>query len=110
MNNLKTQTINLQTKMELWQNIPQRLGLSNYKVSNLGNIQTHYGRILNTISTHIYLQIVLRNDDGKLTRYHVHKLVAETFLPNPYRHASNSNIVHINKNTTDNRVENLRFI
>ena len=38
--------------------------------------------------------------------YHIHRLVAETFLPNP----NNEKVVdHINNDKLDNRVENLRW-
>lgn len=38
--------------------------------------------------------------------YRVHRLVAETFIPNP---ENKSEIDHINRNPSDNRVENLRW-
>lgn len=36
----------------------------------------------------------------------IHRLVAETFIPNPNNY---SDVDHINGNTQDNRVENLRW-
>ena len=42
--------------------------------------------------------------DGKI--YRVHRLVAETFIPNP---AGLPEIDHINRDRSDNRVENLRW-
>lgn len=38
--------------------------------------------------------------------YKVHRLIAETFIPNP---ESKPEIDHINRNPSDNRVENLRW-
>ena len=39
-------------------------------------------------------------------RYKVHRLVAETFIPNP---ENKPEIDHINRNPSDNRMENLRW-
>lgn len=39
--------------------------------------------------------------------YRVHRIVAETFIPNP---EEKPEIDHINRNPSDNRVENLRWV
>lgn len=49
-----------------------------------------------------YLRVVI---NGK--NYFVHRLVAETFIPNP---EGKPFVDHINRNRTDNRRQNLRFV
>lgn len=44
--------------------------------------------------------------DNKSQRFYIHRLVAETFIPNPNNYKE---INHINKNRSDNRVENLEW-
>ena len=52
-----------------------------------------------------YLYIYLHKD-GKRKRYYVHRLVAETFIPNP---ENKPEVDHINTNRHDNRACNLRW-
>jgi hypothetical protein len=59
------------------------------------------------LETNGYYRISLTNDDGLQQKYSIHRLVAETFIPNP----DNLPVVdHINCNKLDNRVENLRWV
>ena len=93
-------------KKEVWRNI---LGSNNrYEVSNLG-------RIRNTRTLHIrklvkykegYLQINLPLFNKGLHTYKVHRIVAQSFIPNPNNY---KNINHKNEVKTDNRVENLEW-
>lgn len=53
-----------------------------------------------------YYQITLKNN-GNIRREYVHRLIAETFIPNP---ENKPQIDHINGDRTDNRVENLRWV
>ena len=56
------------------------------------------------------INISIRDENGKFIkqiRYYVHRLVAETFIPNPYRL---SEIDHINRDKTNNHVSNLRWV
>ena len=53
-----------------------------------------------------YLSIVI-SIEGKKHRYKIHKLVAETFIPNP----DNLPVIdHIDENKHNNSIENLRWV
>lgn len=91
---------------EEWKDIKEYEGL--YQVSNLGRVKSlKFGKekILKLSNNKGYIQVTLYNDVIRKT-YKVHRLVAETFLPNSDNKPC---IDHINTNRTDNRVENLRW-
>lgn len=83
-----------------------------YQVSNLGRIRTLGGktwkqpRIKETTLSNGYVRVVLVGD-GKRKNEFVHKLVAEAFLDNPM---NKTQVDHINTITTDNNVNNLRWV
>ena len=100
--------------MEHWKTYPV---YDNYEVSNLGNIRkikkgsrpvTIYTEHNKNTGTKYYLISVQFKRDGKhrSSRKFLHKLVAETFLPNPDNKRS---VHHKNRDTFDNRVENLEW-
>lgn len=53
-----------------------------------------------------YLLVRLQQNEVRKTRY-IHRLVAEHYIPNP---ENKREVDHINRNSHDNRVENLRWV
>ncbi len=97
---------------EIWRPIKGYEGL--YDVSNYGRVRSHDYRkkgITQILRTHArlgnYVKVRLRKDDE--TRFHrVHRLVAFAFLPEPQQ--GQTQVEHINCDTRDNRVENIRWV
>ena len=91
---------------EIWKDIPNYEGL--YQVSNLGNIKSlfRYKKILKPIKNTLgYLKVSLYKNK-KIKVFSIHRLVAETFIPNP------NNLPEINHkdgNKGNNNVENLEW-
>lgn len=104
--------------MEIWKPIPNYEGI--YQISNLGNVQSldryevqsngikrfRKGRILKiSIDKYGYNRVELnKNSNPKL--YLVHRLVAETFIPNPNRYPE---VNHKDEVKTNNKVDNLEW-
>ena len=92
-------------RMEIWKPIEGYEGI--YEVSNYGRIKSHKykkERILKgCINNKGYYRIALLKD-GTETKYYVHRLVAEEFIPNPNNFPC---INHKNEIKTDNMVENI---
>lgn len=81
-------------------------GFSQYKISTNGQIKNSKNKILSqSISNNGYYRVHLCKN-GKAKWYTVHKLVAQTFIPNPL-HLPEVN--HIDENKLNNNVDNLEW-
>ena len=82
--------------------------LENYEIDTLGNVRNiKTKRILkDRKSTGGYRQINLRYNKKQIT-YSIHRLVAITYIPNSFNFKC---IDHIDRNRTNNKVSNLRWV
>ena len=91
--------------MEKWKRINKE-----YEISSYGNLKRTKDGKARLIKPEIlkkgYLRVAIY-ENGKRKRYLVHRLVAEYFIPNPL---NKSQVDHINNKTSDNKVENLRWV
>lgn len=91
---------------EIWKDIKGYEGI--YQVSNLGNVKSlnynrsHKERLLKPTPTKRGCLIV----ELKSKAYQVHRLVAQTFIPNPNNLPQ---VNHIDENTSNNIVSNLEW-
>lgn len=100
----------LNEQQELWLPVVGYEGL--YEDSNLGRVKSlnynHTGteRVLRERKNNNgYLYITLYKD-GKAKTHRVHRLVAESFIPNPYNLPE---VNHLDENPLNNRVSNLQW-
>ena len=83
-----------------------------YMVSNLGRVKSmkyrHHNKeeILKQEINHNYKRVCLFEKNGKRKHYRVHRLVAETFIPNPYNYKE---VNHKDENPSNNCVNNLEW-
>lgn len=96
--------------MEEWKDIEGYEGL--YQVSNKGRVRSlnynHTRKVKNlslVVVKNGYIIVGLVKN-GKTTRKYVHRLVAETFIPNPNHYGC---VNHKNEDKTLNSVENLEW-
>lgn len=91
--------------MEEWKKINKE-----YEISNYGNLKRTKNGTTKLIRPEKlkkgYLRVSIW-EEGTRNRKLIHRLVAEAFIPNP---ENKSQVDHINNNTSDNRVENLRWV
>lgn len=100
---------------EIWKDIPNYEGI--YKINNLGEIRRYstyciYDRRIpeyHNIKAHIdkngYYRVLL-SKNNKIKNYLVHRLVAQTFIPNPNNLPQ---VNHKDENKTNNNVNNLEW-
>lgn len=80
----------------------------NYQISNLGRIYSKKRRVclkVKKLGNSGYYQVRL-SKDGNYVYKNLHRLLAETFIPNPNNYRT---VNHINGNKLDNRLNNLEW-
>ena len=90
---------------EIWRDIKNYEGL--YQVSNLGNVKSLRKNIIlkgGLVGIGYYSVNLCKNKNHKSTK--IHKLVAQTFIPNPNNYPC---INHKDGNKTNNCVDNLEW-
>lgn len=83
-------------------------GFDNYQISNLGRIYSKKRRVclkIKRLGNNGYYQVRLCKE-GKYIYKNLHRLIAETFIPNPNNLRT---VNHINGNKLDNRISNLEW-
>lgn len=89
--------------MEEWRDVVDYPG---YKVSSFGNVIGKFGRQIKPWdNSRGYNTVWISNENGK-KKATVHRLVADSFLPNP---ENKPTVNHKNHNRKDNTVENLEW-
>lgn len=90
--------------MEYWKDVVDYE--ENYQISNLGIIKNKItGKCLSYFKRNGYYYVSLWKN-GKQRKYRVHRLVAKTFIPNPYNYEV---VNHIDENKLNNNVDNLEW-
>lgn len=78
-----------------------------YYVDSFGNIYGKRGNILKVqVNEKGYLRLSVNYDKKKHTKF-VHRMVAETFIPNPFNLPE---VNHLNGDKKDNRIDNLEWV
>ena len=95
---------------EAWKDIEGYEGL--YQISNLGRVKSlNYNKtgkpkiMKSHLNSRGYYVVALSKCGAHASKY-IHVLLAQAFIPNP---EGKPTVDHINRNKTDNRIENLRW-
>lgn len=88
---------------EIWKDVGGYEGL--YQVSNTGNVMRNNRLLTPYLGTDKYYYVSL-SKQSKVTKFKIHRLVAQAFIPNP---ENKPTVDHINRDRLDNSVENLRW-
>ena len=91
--------------IEEWKDIKGYEGL--YQVSNLGTVKSKTGRIRKTTFTNSGYELVVLYNNCKSKGFTIHRLVAESFIPNP---ENKPQVNHIDEDKTNNMVSNLEWV
>src|SRR5690606_13797524 len=90
---------------EEWRDVVGYEGL--YQVSNTGRVKSLYNNILlKPVKLKNGYLVVCLHKDGKQKNRHIHRLVAEAFLPNPNKFPV---VMHLDDEKTNNNVWNLKW-
>lgn len=93
------------TTKEIWKPIKGFEGL--YEISSMGNVKSlRRGKTMKTTLNRGYAYVGLHKD-GFTRKCKVHRLVAETFIPNP---ENKKDVNHKDYNRSNNNVENLEWM
>lgn len=90
---------------EIWLDIKGYEGI--YKISNLGNVYSlkRNKLLLPKMDRYGYVSVKLYKN-GNHQKYNIHRLVAISFIPNPF---NKETVNHINGIKNDNRMDNLEW-
>lgn len=91
--------------MEIWKKI---VGHANYSVSNKGRVRNDKTNKILALGDngkgYLYARLMA---NGRCYKYYVHRLVAQSFIPNPN---NLSDVNHIDENKSNNHVDNLEWL
>lgn len=94
--------------MEIWVKLDNEEILDDYMISSYGNVfrisSNNFLKVKNDSEN--YIQRSFKCKNGKRKMFLVHRLVAQTFIPNPNNYPC---VDHIDRDRQNNNVSNLRW-